>query len=83
MTLEDLAKTLEELRRELHTIKRGVYGDEPNGVIGLIRTDQAQHERLKVLEDFKKKTMWIGGGIVALIEMFAHLPEIMAVFKKV
>ena len=82
MTLENLADTLEELRKELHTIKRGVYGDEPNGVIGLIRTDMAQHERIKSLEDFKKKTVWIGGGLLALVEVLAHANEVMAMFSK-
>jgi len=72
MELKDIAETLKRIEAELHTVKRGVYGDVPNGVKGLIVTDQEQHRRIKKLEDRDKRLLWIGTGIVISAEIM-HL----------
>ena len=75
-TLDDIANTLQkiELRqdhsmREVESIKRGIYGDIPNGVKGLIEIDKDQSSRIHRLEDVKKKAIWTGGGILVAIEV--------------
>lgn len=54
---------------EIHTIKRGIYGDEQNRVKGLIDTDQEQHIRIKNLEETKKQAVWFFGGMLIVIEI--------------
>lgn len=74
--MEDSQKILATLKRmedEIHTIKRGVYGDEPNGVKGLIQTDKEQHTRIKKLENGRNKFLWFGGGVLAVIEIIIQL----------
>jgi len=73
MTLEDIAETLETIRHELHTVKRGVYGDKENGRPGLIETDLEQHKRIKNLEEFRNKAVWIAAGAIAVVEVLTHL----------
>lgn len=82
MTLEDIAEQLNEISQELHTVKRGVYGDKENGRPGLIETDKEQHKRIKDLEEFRKKALWFGSGAIAIIELAAHADEIIGVFVK-
>lgn len=68
MELQQIADSLRRIESELHTVKRGVYGDEPNGVKGLIKTDIEQHQRIKKLEERDKKYVYIGTGIVVCAE---------------
>lgn len=67
-----LARTVGNLSNEVQTIKRGVYGDEENDVLGLITTDKLQHKRIKSLEDSRKKALWVGGTIIAGLELAWH-----------
>jgi len=71
--LKQVIATLKRMEDEIHTIKRGVYGDEPNGVKGLIATDREQHQRIKSLEDNRKKLLWFGGGILAMVELIIQI----------
>lgn len=80
INLEDIAKTLKRMEDEILTIKRGVYGDEPNGVKGLITTDQEQHIRIKKLENTKNKVAWFIAGAFALFEGLHWLKEL-PIFK--
>lgn len=73
-TLDDISKQLDQISlrqdhfmREVETIKRGIYGDEQNGVKGLIATDREQHNRIKKLEEFKARTIYTAGGMWLLI----------------
>ncbi len=75
-SLDDIAETLKEMRTyqnemkvEVATIKRGIYGDRENGVKGLIETDREQHARIVDLEQTKSKALWVGGGILVSIEV--------------
>ncbi|HUQ67174.1 MAG TPA: hypothetical protein VM101_13515 [Flavitalea sp.] len=54
-----------ETKDELATIKRGIYGDKPNGVVGLIETDKDQEKRISALEDGQKKQIWTIGGFAS------------------
>ncbi len=74
-SLEDIAKSLKAIQEDVHTIKRGVYGDEPNGVLGLIATDKDQHRRIKNLEDTKKKIIYVAIGAFSIIEFIIHLAK--------
>lgn len=82
MTLEEIASTLSRIEHEVYTIKRGVYGDKENGKLGLIETDLQQHERLKKLEDFRKKAIYLGTGAIAVIEVLAHIDNVIAAIMK-
>lgn len=61
------------LSGEVQEIHRGVYGDKKNGVKGLIDTDKEQHERIKSLEDTRKKGLWIGSGVLLALQGVWHL----------
>lgn len=66
---DQVFKKLNTLQEEVYTIKRGVYGDMPNGVKGLIKTDIEQDERIKSLEVIKSKAMWTGSLIFVSFEV--------------
>lgn len=63
---------VKDLNKDVQTIKRGVYGDEENDVLGLIQTDRMQHKRIKSLEDTRKKVYWFGSGLIVLLEGAWH-----------
>lgn len=73
MELEEIAKTLKRIEDDIHTIKRGVYGDEANGVKGLIETDREQHQRIKKLEEVKSKAVWVVAGGAGVFELLHWL----------
>lgn len=75
MSLEEIARTLNRIEDEVHTIKRGIYGDEPNHVKGLIKTDAEQEERIVKLEDARKKTLWMIGGGLLVIEAVMQIAK--------
>lgn len=60
------------LQTRVDDLYRGVYGDEQNSVPGLIDTDKSQHQRIKSLEDLRKKVLWIGAGIMVALEGLWH-----------
>lgn len=71
--LQVITATLKRMENEIHTIKRGIYGDEPNGVEGLIATDKKQHIRIKSLEDGRKKFIYFGLGAMGVIEIIIQV----------
>lgn len=71
--IAEITATLKRMEGEIHTIKRGVYGDEPNGVLGLIDTDKSQDLRIKAIEDKDNKRVWMGVGALAIIEMIIQV----------
>lgn len=75
MTLEEIGVTLKRMEEEILTIKRGVYGDQPNKIKGLIETDREQHERIKKLENLKNKAIWVLAGAIGLFEGLHWLNE--------
>lgn len=71
--IAEITATLKRMEGEIHTIKRGVYGDEPNGVLGLIDTDKSQDLRIKAIEDKDSKRVWMGLGALAVIEIIIQV----------
>lgn len=69
---DQLADYMKKQGTEIAEIKRGVYGDATNKVPGLIDTDKSQHERIKSLEDTRKKVLYWGSGILVTLELFWH-----------
>lgn len=69
---EKLEKMLTSVVVDINQIKRGVYGDPQNQVLGLIDTDKSQHKRIKSLEDSRKKALWAGGAIIGFLELTWH-----------
>lgn len=61
------------IHNDVDELRRGIYGDPKNKVKGLIDTDREQHERIKSLEDTRKKGLWVGGGILLALQGFWHL----------
>jgi len=74
--LTQVLATLKRMEEEIHTIKRGVYGDEPNQVKGLIQTDREQHLRIKKLEDGRRKFLYFGAGVLAVVEIIIQLVKL-------
>lgn len=70
--LDKLISMVQTMSAEVDTIKRGVYGDQANKVPGLIDTDREQHQRLKSLEDTRKKALWVFGGGFGVLEGLWH-----------
>lgn len=66
-------KKFNGLNIKVDKLERGVYGDPDNKVKGLIDTDRDQHERIKSLEDTRKKGLWVGGGILLALQGVWHL----------
>lgn len=64
-------KTQKQLLEEIH---RGLYGDEKNGMLGLIERQKideeirADHEaRINNLERFKKGMVWLSGVLATFL----------------
>jgi hypothetical protein len=58
---------LNQMSNDLAEVKRGMYGDPKNGLVGLIESDKKQEVRIieLELEEKKKKHAW-KVGLVAL-----------------
>lgn len=56
----------------IEEIRRGLYGDVPNNVKGLVQYREEDHNRITSLEDSKKKAIWWGAGAIFAIEIFWH-----------
>lgn len=57
----------EETKKELANIKRGVYGDQVNGVKGLIERQNEDEERMDKMERVLYKTaVWLGVIVIGL-----------------
>ena len=66
--LEDNQKDLRELKRDTTTIKRAIYGDPDNLVSGLIHRQIEDENKIRRLDEFKKKFVWVALGFLAAIE---------------
>lgn len=57
-----------EILDEVHTIRRGVYGDKINGVRGLIQRQDDDERRIDALEtsvkSMRQKAIWTGAGFI-------------------
>ena len=67
-----IIRKLDDIAREVQTIKRGVYGDEDNEVPGLIDHAKDHNKRIKSLEDTKKQALWWGGGVLLTLNAMWH-----------
>ena len=70
----------ENTKIDIATINRGIYGDPINNVPGiherfkeLLEKDKIQHDRIKSLEESKKKALWVGGGALISVEALWQL----------
>jgi len=63
---------LDDLMKEVQSIKRGVYGDKDNGVNGLIHHQRDHLQRLIDLEESKKKAIWFGSGAIVVLTGIWH-----------
>lgn len=68
---------IDNLSEEVDVVKRGVYGDEKNSVPGLIQNSESQNKRIKVLEEIKKRFVWIAGGVLLVIEAIHYAKELL------
>ena len=78
-----LVKSFDALAIDVKTIKRGLYGDPDNKVIGLIERQDKDEIRLDALEAIDRsqnlKKKWFTGLLVVatgIIEWFAHAKDI-------
>ncbi len=62
----------DKLDNAIEEIRRGVYGDIPNKVPGLIADRRQDHELLMKHEEIKKKAIWWGAGFIVAIELVWH-----------
>lgn len=65
-----------KLMEEVSTIKRGVYGDQPNQTPGALSRIAMLEQKVKKLFSDRKKAIWVGsgaiigvGGLVELIKL--------------
>lgn len=63
---EYLTEEITEIKQEISIIKRGVYGDPDNKVVGLIDYNKNAHDKIahlekkiSKLETFKSKLVWL------------------------
>lgn len=66
--LDQILTGMKDMAEEVHKIRRGMYGDPENNVDGLIRISANQDKRIRSLEDTRKKALWVGGSLLAIIE---------------
>lgn len=67
---------LQEILEEVHTIKRGLYGDEKNKTKGLIQKQEEDHARfeknearISSLEESRTKLKWIWVAITTSVSL--------------
>ena len=79
MTLESIGKALEDFISTqndhnkkvmdiVYTIKRGLYGDEANLVQGLMERQLDDEKRIRSLELFRNKLIWMSAGAILALE---------------
>ena len=75
--IREIRDMVQTIQNDVHTIKRGVYGDPKNKVRGLIETDLEQHDRIKTLEEHRKKAFWILTGLLIAVEILGWIGKIL------
>jgi len=73
MMIVGVSKEVAGLAKEVNTVKRGVYGDEENGIKGLIHTNHEQQKDIDSLKETRKKGMWIFSGALMALQGLWHL----------
>jgi hypothetical protein len=71
--LEEIKQSLVRLEQDVSEIKRGVYGDKPNKVKGLIEL----REDVDTLVELKKKIIWGFAGALVVLESLIHLGKLL------
>lgn len=64
---------MKEVKKDTHTIKRAIYGDPDNLVSGLIHRQVEDENRIRRLEDVKKKFLWTAGGVIVALEIIHQM----------
>lgn len=72
-TLGDVQKDVHSVKNDCYTIKRGMYGDKENLVIGLMQRQMQDELEIKKLQDKWKKVVWMVAGFVVAIEVVSLL----------
>jgi hypothetical protein len=70
--LDKVLSMLHDHSEDLETIKRGIYGDKQNGVPGLLQENKDQEERIKKLEELKKKGTYMVAGVTLAWPVIWH-----------
>lgn len=68
-TLGEVQGDLKSVKTDCHTIKRGMYGDKDNLVIGLMQRQLQDEIDIKKLKDNWKKVAWLTIGFTFAIEL--------------
>jgi hypothetical protein len=66
---ELMQRNMSKVMDDTGTIKRAIYGDPDNLVSGLIHRQVEDENRIKKLEDIKKKFVWVAGGFIIAFEV--------------
>jgi hypothetical protein len=72
-TLAGVQHDLKYVKSDCHTIKRGLYGDKDNLVLGLMQRQLNDEIEIRKLKDRWKKVTWITVGVVGTIEVVSLL----------
>lgn len=70
--LEHIQEQLGEILVKVNSIELGVYGDEKNKIPGLIDHQKGHHDRIKSLEESRKKALWYGSGALLTLNALYH-----------
>lgn len=63
---------IDKILGHVEKLSRGMYGDPDNGVKGLIKDNQDQEERIKSLEELKKKGVYMIAGVTLTWPIIWH-----------
>ncbi len=66
---EALRLDMVEVKKDTSTIKRAIYGDPDNLVSGLIHRQVEDENRIKRLEDMKKKILYVTGTLIVVFKV--------------
>lgn len=53
-----------EIRKDMSTVKRGLYGEHENDQPGALARIAATEAEVSILKEFKKRILWVWGAIV-------------------
>lgn len=66
--IDQILSTVTVMEKKMEQTMRAVYGDEANGVPGLLKRQMKDEEDIHKLKDGRKKLGWILTGFVAAIQ---------------
>jgi hypothetical protein len=77
---KEQATQTQNILNEMSEVKRALYGDEKNLVLGLMERQLKDEVRLTKLENTKKHVIWFTLGAITVIEtiwkIYTHLTKI-------